>query len=413
MASSDGERPTTPDVLESVRVLDLGMVWAGSICGQVLSDFGADVVKIESRSNLDIARRGRPIIGTEYDPNQNPLFHNTARNKRSLALNLKTEQGRDVMRRMVEHADILIENWRPGALPRLGFGYEDVRAIKPDIIMISQSMAGQDGPDSRLRAYGPTISSLTGLDSLVGYDAEPPLGMGHAYADPNVGLHSALLALSALERRRRTGEGAYIDVSMWDAMVTALATPLLDYELNGRVAGPLGDRAIPGAPAGVFPCVGEDHWLVLEVHGDDDWAGLVEAMEHPDWAGAEHYGSAQGRLAAREELNERVRAWTASRDRDELAELLQDHGVIAAPCLAVSERLFDEHLVAREGFVWVENPVLGREPVYGQAMRLSETPGYVRAPAPMLGQHSAEVLREVLGMSDEEIEELSEAGVLA
>ena len=209
MASSDGERPTTPDVLEGVRVLDLGMVWAGSICGQVLSDFGADVVKIESRSNLDIARRGRPIIGTEYDPNQNPLFHNTARNKRSLALNLKTEQGRDVMRRMVEHADILIENWRPGALPRLGFGYEDVRAIKPDIIMISQSMAGQDGPDSRLRAYGPTISSLTGLDSLVGYDAEPPLGMGHAYADPNVGLHSALLALSALERRRRTGEGAY------------------------------------------------------------------------------------------------------------------------------------------------------------------------------------------------------------
>ena len=413
MASSDGERPTTPDILEGVRVLDLGMVWAGSICGQVLSDFGADVVKIESRSNLDIARRGRPIVGTEYDPNQNPLFHNVARNKRSLALNLKTEQGREVMRRMVEHADILIENWRPGALPNLGFGYEELRAIKPDIIMISQTMAGQDGPNARLRAYGPTISSLTGLDSLVGYEGELPLGMGHAYADPNVGLHSTLLALSALERRRRTGEGAFIDVSMWDAMVTALATPLLDYALNGRIAGPVGDGEIPGAPAGVFPCTGDDQWLVLEVHDDADWAGIVAAMERPAWALDKRFGSAEGRLAAREELNAHVREWTASRDRDELAELLQSNGVIAAPCLAVSERLFDEHLMAREGFVWVENPTLGREPVYGQAIRFSETPGYVRAPAPMLGQHSAEVLREILGMSDAEIEELDAAGVLA
>lgn len=413
MASSDREQRETPDILDGIRVLDLGMVWAGSICGQIMSDFGADVVKIESRSNLDIARRGRPIVGTEYDPNQNPLFHNVARNKRSLALNLKTEQGRDVMRRMVEHADVLIENWRPGALPKLGFGYEDLRAIKPDIIMISQTMAGQDGPNSRLRAYGPTISSLTGLDSLVGYEGELPLGMGHAYADPNVGLHSTLLALSALEQRRRTGEGAYIDVSMWEAMVTALATPMLDYVLNGRVAGPVGDREIPGAPAGVFPCAGEDHWLILEVHDDTDWAGMRRAMEHPEWTLDKRFENENGRMASREELNEQISKWTASRDRDELAELLQSNGVIAAPCLAVSERLFDEHLMAREGFVWVENPTLGREPVYGQAIRLSETPGYVRAPAPMLGQHSAEVLRELLGMSDDEIDELDKAGVLA
>ena len=169
MTSSDGEGPATLDILEGVRVLDLGMVWAGSICGQVLSDFGADVVKVESRSNLDIARRGRPIIGTEYDPNQNPLFHNTARNKRSLALNLKTDEGRDVLRRIVPHADILIENWRPGALPRLGFGYEELRKLRPDIIMISQTLAGQDGIDARLRAYGPTVGGITGLDSLVGY----------------------------------------------------------------------------------------------------------------------------------------------------------------------------------------------------------------------------------------------------
>ena len=413
MASSDGERRDTPDILAGVRVLDLGMVWAGAFVGQVLSDFGADVVKIESRANLDIARRGRPIIGTEYDPNQNPLFHNVARNKRSLALNLKMEQGRDILRRLIPHVDIVIENWRPGALPKLGFGYEDLRGIKPDIIMISQTLAGQDGPDVRLRSYGPTVSSLTGLESLIGYEGELPLGMGHAYADPNVGLHSVVLALSALERRRRTGEGAYIDVSMWEAMVTALATPMLDYAMNGRVAGPVGDGEIPGAPAGVFPCAGDDHWLVLEVHDDADWAGIVAAMGRPEWALDERFRSATGRLAAREALNEHVREWSALQDRDELAELLQSNGVIAAPCLAVSERLFDEHLLAREGFVWVENPTLGREPVYGQAIRLSETPGYVRTPAPMLGQHSAEVLREILGMSDAEIEALDEAGVLA
>ena len=400
------------DVAEGVRVLDLGMVWAGSICGQVLSDFGADILKIESMANLDIARRGRPIIGTEYDPNQNPLFHNTARNKRSLALNLKTEHGREVLRRLFARVDVLIENWRPGTLASLGLSYDDLRDLNPSLIWVSQTMAGQDGPLARMRAYGPTISSITGLDSLIGYEDEQPLGMAHAYADPNVGLHSALLVLSALERRRRTGEGAFIDVSMWDAMVTSLALPLLDYELNGRVAGPLGDRAVAGAPAGVFPSAGDDKWLVLELHGDDAWAGLVEAMGRPDWALDERYATVEGRAAARDELHDRVAEWTAGRDRDETAELLQDHGVIAAPCLAVSERLFDEHLLAREGFVWVENPALGREPVYGQAIRLSATPGSVRAPAPLLGQHSAEILREVLEMPEAEIDALAREGVL-
>ena len=419
MASSErpeppdtSDAPETIDVLEGVRVLDLGMVWAGSICGQIFSDFGADVIKVESRTHLDIARQGRPIIGTEYDPNQNPLFHNTARNKRSLTINLKDERGREILRRLVKVSEVLVENMRPGALDGLGLGYEDLKALNPSIVMVSGTMAGQTGPLSRMRGYGNTISSITGLDSLVGYEGEGPMGMAHAYADPNVGLHATLLALVALENRRQTGEGAHIDVSMWEAMATALPLPLLDYELNGRVAGPQGNRSIPGAPAGLFACDGDDAWLMIEVHSDEEWAGFVRAMGNPDWAAESRYATVHGRQREREALNDQVRLWTGARDRDETAELLQANGVIAAPCLAVGERLFDEHLQARENFVWVDNPVLGREPVYGQAMRLSATPGRVRAPAPMLGEHTAEVLREVLDMEDAEIDRLIEEEVL-
>lgn len=399
--------------LEGVRVLDLGMVWAGSICGQVLSDFGADVIKVESRANLDIARQGRPIIGEEYDPNQNPLFHNVARNKRSLAINLKLDAGRDLLRRLVEHADVLVENMRPGTLPRLGLGYDDLRQINPRLVFVSITMAGQTGPLNRMRGYGNTISGITGLDSIMGYDPEEgPLGMAHAYADPNVGLYAALMALTGLEERRHTGVGCHVDLSMWEAMVTALGWPLLDFELNGRIAGPIGNASIPGAPSGVFECEGEDAWVSIEVRTDEDWAGIVEAMGRPDWALSADYRTMPERLRRREELNARVAKWARPQSRDELSELLQQHGVIAAPCLAVGERLFDEHLTARENFVWVDNPVLGREPVYGQAMRLSATPGGVHAPAPMLGEHTDEVLREVLHISDEELERLRSEGVL-
>ena len=402
-----------PMPLSGIRVADFCWMIAGPLATRVLANFGAEVIRIESSARTDIIREQGVFPDDISGPNASGVFNDCNTSKLSLSVDIKTPDGIDIVKSVVSVSDIVVNNFRGDQMDKWGLGYEDLVKLKPDIIMISQTMAGQDGPNSRLRAYGPTISSLTGLDSLVGYEGELPLGMGHAYADPNVGLHSTLLALSALEQRRRTGEGAYIDVSMWEAMVTALATPMLDYALNGRVAGPVGDREIPGAPAGVFPCAGEDHWVILEVHDDTDWAGMLKAMEHPEWALDKRFENENGRMTSREELNEQISKWTASRDRDELAELLQSNGVIAAPCLAVSERLFDEHLMAREGFAWVENPTLGREPVYGQAIRLSETPGYVRAPAPMLGQHSAEVLRELLGMSDDEIDELDKAGVLA
>ncbi len=399
-------------LLAGIVVLDLGQVWAGSVCGQVLGDFGAQVIKVESSTRLDSARQGRPIIGDVPDPNQSPMFHNVARNKKSLVVDLKRPEGREILLQLVAKADVLSENMRAGTLDRLGLGYSALRDVNPQIVVVSQSVTGLTGPMTAIRGYGTTISSVTGLDALVGYEDEPPLGLTHPYADPNVGLHAALLAVAALNSRRITGVGCHIDLSMWEAMVTALALPVIDAAMNGRSARPVGNLTVPGAPAGVFPCAGEDEWITIEVHTDEEWAALRHAMNNPGWASDHRFSDVTSRLAQRRELDERLRSWTTLHDRETLATTLQEVGVPAAPCLSIGDRIFDDHLLSRENFVWVEHPVLGHAPIFGQPARLSSTPASVRTPAPLLGEHSREVLHDLLGLDDSVIDALERSGVL-
>ena len=226
--------------LSGIRVIDFGWAWAGAICGQMLGDFGAEVIKVESRSRLDPMRQGRPIIGDTPDPEQNPISSNVNRNKLSFAVNLKKPGAVDVVRRLIGLSDIVVENMSVGVLDRLGLGYQDLKDVRRDIIMVSLPAAGRTGPLSSVRAYGPTITGLSGVDSLVGYEGETPTGFQQPIADPNVGLHALLAVLAALRHRRRTGEGQYIEASQLQALLPLLGGPIAEYTMTGASSGASG-----------------------------------------------------------------------------------------------------------------------------------------------------------------------------
>ena len=263
-----------PGPLSDYRVLDFGWVLAGAIPGMVLADMGAEVIKVETRQRMDYMRLGRPIIGSEPDPEQHPMFHNVNRSKLSIAVNTTKPEAIDLIKKLVAHCDIVLENFSPGVMDRLGLSYDVMNSIRPGLVMASLSSNGQTGPLRDLRAYAPSIGALSGLDSTLGYgDGETqgrPLGMKHAYADVCAALHGIFAVLAALYRRRHTGEGQYIDLSMLRATVATMGAGLMEYEMTGRVMRPRGNYDPVMAPYGNFPCQGDDSWLSIAVRTEEE-----------------------------------------------------------------------------------------------------------------------------------------------
>jgi benzylsuccinate CoA-transferase BbsF subunit len=330
--------------LQGYRVLDFGWVLAGAIPGMVLADMGAEVIKVETRQRLDYMRMGRPIIGTERDPEQNPMFHNVNRNKLSITLNTTQPQAVELARKLVTHCDVVIENFSPGVMDRLGLGYEDLRRFKPNLIMASISSNGQSGPLRDLRAYAPSIGALAGLDSTLGYEGGRPLGLKHAYGDICGALHAVFAIVSALYQRKRTGKGQYIDVSMLRATVVTMGVGLMEYIMTGRVLQPRGNYDPTLVPYGNYPCHGEDKWVSIAVNTEEEWQGLKEAMGNPDWTRASRFASRYLRLKHRQELDQYLAQWTIARSPEEITQLLQSHGVAATPVMNAEERLFNPPL---------------------------------------------------------------------
>ena len=407
------ESGTAPrDAMEGLRVVDFGWAWAGAVCGQILADFGAEVIKIESRARLDPMRMGRPIVGDKPDPEQNPIASNVNRNKLSFTVNLKTEGGLALARQLIATSDIVIENLSTGTLDRLGLGYEAVRAVRPDIIMVSLPAAGRTGAFKDLRSYGPTINGLSGLDSLVGYEGEEPIGFQQAFGDPNVGLHAAVAVLAALRHRRRTGVGQYIETGQLQTMLPLLGEVVADYEMNGRVAGPVDNRRVGFAPYGTYPCAAEDSWVSIAVHTEDEWAALCRAIEREDLLRDKRFQDIESRARHRRVLDAEIAVWTSLLEDREAALRLQEAGVAAAPCLGVEARFFDEHLRSREAYVPVVHPVLGSEFIFGIPWKFSKTPGRIRRRAPMLGEHNSYVLGDLLGLDQTAIDRYEAEGAL-
>ena len=403
--------------LDGYRVLDFGWVLAGAVPGMILADMGAEVIKVETRQRMDYMRLGRPIIGDEPDPEQNPMFHNVNRGKRGITLNTTHPEAVELARRLAAECDVVIENFSPGVMQRLGLDYNTLSRDNPLLVMASITSNGQTGPLRDLRAYAPSIGALSGLDSTMGYQPTEgeqgrPLGLKHAYADLCGALHAVFAITSALHERQRTGHGRYIDVSMLRATVATMGAGLMEYELAGRVLQPMGNYDPVMAPYGNYPCKGDDVWVSIAVRTEEEWGGLLKAMGNPDWADDPIFSSRYARLNYRRELDACLSEWTRERTAWETTELLQSCGVAAFPVLDAEGRLFNSHFQARGLYSDIEHPALGSEPVFNLMWQLSRTPPRIQRHAPLLGEHNRDVFCGLLGMDETELSRLEETQII-
>jgi benzylsuccinate CoA-transferase BbsF subunit len=399
--------------LKGIRVANFGWVWAGPVVGQTLGFLGAEVYKIESRARIDLTRMLPPFANGVRDPDRSLSNHAGWAGNGSVTLNLKKPEGQELARQLIGKCDVVVENFGPGAMADMGLGYDRLRAVKPDLVMLSMPAAGLTGPLKSVRTYGLSLSSITGVDSLTGYVGGPPVPFENAFADPYNGVMGAFAVLAALTYRDRTGTGQHIDYSQQEAVMQMVGPAFMDYAINGRVAGPKGNRhpLDAAAPHGVFPCTGEDRWISIAVATEQEWAGLLAAMGHPAWATAPELATLAQRLTQIDALHERLAAWTRTFDDYALAHLLQRHGVAAAPVLNVADLLRDPHYRARGTFIEVQHPLGFRETIYGAYVKTSRTEADVQ-PGPRMGRDNDVVFKRILGLAEERYRQLIDDQVI-
>ena len=408
--------------LRNYRVLDLSRIWAGPYCTKLLADMGAEVIKLESLSVYD-SHRGpvNPAPGIaaypDSDPgeqpwNRNGWFNCLHMSKYGVSLELTGDEGRRVFDQLVSISDVLIENFRQGSLARLGYDYETLRRIRPDLIYVSMPAFGNNGPWQGYVAYGIGQEQLSGMAHMTGYPGEGPMKSGINHGDPITGAHAAGVVLAALRRRRRTGQGMFIDVSQQESAVSLIGGEVLAYQIAGEEPERRGNHSPYFAPHNAYPCSGEDRWVTISVSNDAQWRSLAEVVGGPELAGEQDFATAGDRLQNQDRLDSLIANWTADKDPYEISRLLQRAGVPASPVMRGPDLLEDPHYKSRGTFVEVIHEQVGPKMYPGIPFKLSATPGEVRWPAPALGQHNHHVYGDVLGLSRDEINGLEERGVI-
>jgi len=408
--------------LDGVKVADFSWFGAGPICAEHLASFGATVVRVESETHVDGLRTVTPFAKEKTGYNVSGYFNNFNAGKLDLTLNLNTEKGQGLAHRLVAWADIFLTNFTPRVVERWGLTYEEVSTTSPQIIAVYQPMQGYDGPHRDFLGFGAVLTPITGYNHLSGLPHRLPTGPGTNYPDYviNPG-HTLVAILAALRYRRRAGKGQCIECAQIESSVCPLGPAVFDYTANGRVQGRTGNGLPNAAPHNAFRCrplhegsaaPADERWIAIAGFSDAEWDALVEAMGSPAWASDPKFGSLAGRKEHEAELEQHISAWTADKDAYELMEELQGRGVPAGVVQSAREMLADEHLKERGYYVYLDHPEAGRTAYDGPPFKLSKTPGKLRSPAPLLGQHTEQVCKEILQLSDEEIADLVVAGVL-
>ncbi|MGE0134771.1 MAG: CaiB/BaiF CoA transferase family protein [Dehalococcoidia bacterium] len=407
--------------LDRIRITDFSGVLAGAGASKILAAFGAEVIRVENPSNLgawDVVRGSPPYIDERRGHNLGGGFNNHNAGKLGVTLNLQTEKGRELLPRLVAISDVVAENFAAGVMDRLGFGYERLRAIKPDIIYLSNCGFGASGPYVSYKTWGPIVQAVSGLTHISGLPGQPPAGWGYSYMDHTGAYYGAIAMLAALHHRHRTGEGQWIDLSMTEAAATLTGTTILDWTVNGRPARREGypdanhSDSPAMAPHGIYPALGEDHWVAIACRDDADWQAIAEAIAEL-WVRDDRFATLEGRLANQAALDDLLSRWTRLFDEDEVAERLQAAGVPAAPVQRPEQRIDQDPNTEAWG-LWpeVNHTEMGRVRVEGMAAHLSKTDWSLDLPAPCLGEHNREVYGGLLGISDAEIEQLEAEGVI-
>ena len=411
--SFDGDRLafSSPDVeaplpLSGIRVLDFGIGGVGVETSRLLAEYGADVIKVETRTYPDFIRL---VALSETSPS----FASSSRSKRSFGCNVKTEEGLEIIHQLIAESDVLVENSATGVMESLGLGYEDLQRCNPNIVMISSQLVGSRGPNSHWTGYGPTTQTYGGLLHLWDYDDDDaPATNGTIFPDHAAGRLCALAGIAALIGRDARGGATHTEVAQVEVVVNMIAEQLLKESLIPGSTGPVGNRHDQRAPRGPFRCTGEEQWVVISVENNEQWDSLVNAMGSPDWATDAKLATVEGRVANAEKLNEHVAEWVLQHSRSEVFDLLQSVGVPCGPMIIGMEMLEDPHLDARGWTLDIEQPGVGYMKLEGPAWMSEHMGGPITFPSPDLAGHTREIAQEVLQMDDESIDNLISRGIL-
>ncbi len=400
--------------LSGVRVADFTWIGAGSFTTKLLADFGADVIKIESATRLDTLRDGAPFKDGIRGVNRSGYFADRNSSKRSVTIDMKQPEGQALARKLIARSDVVANNFTPGTMEKFGLGYDAARAIREDIVYISMSMQGSSGPEYKYLGYGLTIGALTGMQYLSGLPDRQPAGTGTNFPDhiPNP-CHAAFAILAALRHRKRTGQGQMIDMAQTEPTISVLGPAVMQWTANGDVPNRRGNQHVAGVPHGVYPCAGDDRWIAISAIRPAAWTGLLQVLGLNSMAADERLQHVNARWERRAEINQAIADAAKLWDAEKLMTALQEVGVAAGVVRdAAGIVTHDPQLQARGHWVSLQHPEMGKSIYNAPAFRMSGVETGPYSPAPLLGQHTEEVCRDVLGMKPGDIAALVESGVL-
>lgn len=398
--------------LDGIRVADFCWAWAGPYGALHLAHLGAEVIRIESHTRMCPSRHIPPWPNNERGINRSGYFNQYNQGKRSLNLDLKKPDGIALAKQLIAKSDIVIENYAAGVMDKMGLGYEELRTVKPDIIMIALSGYGAVGPEKGYVSYGPPQVALSGMSSLTGYRGGDPAQAGFSYGDPNGGIHGTFSVMCALLHRARTGEGQYIDLSQREACAMLLPEALMEYAMNGTQPERNGSRDPYMAPHGVFRSQGNDRWVSLAVRDEQEWQRFCNVIGQPGLATDARFKTLAARKENEDALEQIVTAWTQERSADETTQRLQQAGIPSYPSIDGKDMLANPHVIARKNFVELEHPEVGKRRHIGIPWKMSRTPCEITRPAPCMGQDTDYVLERILGLEHAEIAALRSRDVL-
>jgi benzylsuccinate CoA-transferase BbsF subunit/naphthyl-2-methylsuccinate CoA transferase subunit len=400
--------------LEGIVVCDFSWVGAGPIATNVLGQCGAEVIKIESVKRPDILRKGGPFKdGNSEGLERSGYFANRNPNKKCIALNMNSPKARDVAVRLIKKSDIIINNFRVGQMEKWNLGWEDVKQMNPRIVYITMSLQGLSGPHKSYMGYGVNLNALCGLTARSANDGGRPFGTGTNYTDHvMVPCHTLFGVMAALLQREITGKGQTVAVSQLESAIAMKPSDVMAYAANHDILGPIGCSDPHAAPHGVYTTLGYRKWIALAVFSDREWNALKVAMGNPVWADSDKFSTLAARKENENELNAKIEAWTRNQYGDQLVKCLQADGIQAGEVNDARAAIEDPHLIDRNFWSYLDHSVVGST-LYNRApIIMSKTPLEMKTAAPLLGQHTREVLRDMLGYSEDEIDQLAKEDVL-
>jgi benzylsuccinate CoA-transferase BbsF subunit len=401
--------------LAGLRVIDFTWVGVGPLLTKYLADFGAEVLRIESRTHPDSFRFAPPFVADQPGLERSAQFLNLNTSKSHVTLNLNHPQGRELACRLIARADVVAENFTSHVMERWRLTYDDLRQIKPDVVMISLSMEGRTGPHRQALGFGTVLQAAAGLAYVTGWPDRPPSIPGVAYTDWTTPFFGLVALLAALDYRQRTGRGQHIDVSNLEVGINCLETAILDFTVNGRVQRRAGNDPMVGdlpaaAPHGVYRCQGVNRWCAITVETDQEWRRFCDVLGQPGWTHDSRFATMLRRVKHRDDLNVLIETWTCQRSAEDIMVRLQAAGIAAGVVQNAADLASDPQLIHRGQSVCLDHPEVGVQRYDAPAFHLRTSPAQLR-PVPTLGQHNAYVFKELLGLSDAEYEALERQGV--